>query len=509
MFSMWRQRHSERGQVVPIAALMFVVLLGATAIAVDLSMQTNTRRALQNVSDSAALAGARDLPSASTQAVDDALTTVGTNLSLPSGWEGSNPVHGCPGGGQCADITYSTGGMTYAVKVNTPPQLTSNSSLKDKYHLEVVVKRTSGTFVAGALGFANATEGASSVAVNTGPNVPFGFALFSQTFETGGNQGETVAGNVYAGQYINPQSNGQADFCVGTDSNGDGTIFLGSPQYSGSGSPTNTEQYGQAPNGADPDTVHQITSCSSASGSSIVAQEASLGCPSSVSGISGYTFTYDVNYSKACVVSPAITPPGMDPPKTGPFYTFDGTGLGHNKTVLKITTSLLSGVYKIIHNTDCNPPNCYDVDFNGAAASGTYNVTFWLENGATIGVEKGANVTINPYIPSNPVGNDGRFIIYSDAPPATDAAGLYAVDSATVLTLGTVGSGSGGCTNSKTGTVYLPNGSVNDTSNARLAINGQAIVQSWNVQTGNHTNPSVTFDGCNLSAVQQVYQLVQ
>jgi len=47
--------------MVPLIALASVLLIAATALAVDLSVQTNKRRDLQNVTDAAALAGARDL----------------------------------------------------------------------------------------------------------------------------------------------------------------------------------------------------------------------------------------------------------------------------------------------------------------------------------------------------------------------------------------------------------------------------------------------------------------
>jgi hypothetical protein len=400
--------------------------------------------------------------------------------------------------------------VSYSVQVNTPPQLTSNTALKDGFHIEAVVRRTSSTFVAGAMGFASGTQGATSVAVHSGPNIPFGFALYSKTFETGGNPGETVAGNVYAGQYINPQSNGLAAFCAGKDVNGNATIFLGAPQYNGTGTPSNQQQYGQRPNGLPPDTVQQFSSCSLVLGGDILAQEAQLGCPASVGGISGFTFTYDSSYTNACVITPGISPPVETPPKTGPFFgPFQGTGGGAGGSALSPSGSLTPGVYKIVHNTNCNPPNCWDVDFNKSPANGTYNVTFWLQQGATIAVRGGATVTINPYMPANPVGNDGRFIIYSDAPPVNDPAGLYMRDLSSSLTLGTPGTGPSGCSGAATGTVYLPTGSVNNTSNATLVINGQAIVQSWNVQSGNHTNPSLTYNGCNLASMQEVLQLVQ
>ena len=52
----------ERGQAMVIVALSLVVLLGATALSVDVGMQFNTKAKLQAAADAAALAGAQDLP---------------------------------------------------------------------------------------------------------------------------------------------------------------------------------------------------------------------------------------------------------------------------------------------------------------------------------------------------------------------------------------------------------------------------------------------------------------
>ena len=51
-----KHRAAERGQVMILTALLAVVILGAAALAVDLSVNTFSQRTLQNVSDAAALA---------------------------------------------------------------------------------------------------------------------------------------------------------------------------------------------------------------------------------------------------------------------------------------------------------------------------------------------------------------------------------------------------------------------------------------------------------------------
>ena len=65
-------RNRERGQVMILAALVMTVLMGVTALAVDLGLFFNDRRDLQNAADAAALAGARNLPQSPTAAVNDA-----------------------------------------------------------------------------------------------------------------------------------------------------------------------------------------------------------------------------------------------------------------------------------------------------------------------------------------------------------------------------------------------------------------------------------------------------
>jgi hypothetical protein len=46
-----------KGQIIPLLALLLIVLVGGTALAIDGSMIYNDRRTSQTVADSAALAG--------------------------------------------------------------------------------------------------------------------------------------------------------------------------------------------------------------------------------------------------------------------------------------------------------------------------------------------------------------------------------------------------------------------------------------------------------------------
>jgi hypothetical protein len=60
------RRRREEGQVLPIVALTLVVLLGISAFAIDVGYAYYAKRQLQSAADAAALAGAQDLPNAST-----------------------------------------------------------------------------------------------------------------------------------------------------------------------------------------------------------------------------------------------------------------------------------------------------------------------------------------------------------------------------------------------------------------------------------------------------------
>ena len=81
-----RTTRCERGQVLPLMALVLVVLLGISAFAVDIGYAYYAKRQLQSTADAAALAGAQDLPSIPT-AIATATDYVGYNT--PANLSGS------------------------------------------------------------------------------------------------------------------------------------------------------------------------------------------------------------------------------------------------------------------------------------------------------------------------------------------------------------------------------------------------------------------------------------
>lgn len=64
-----RTRHARRGATAPLVGLSMVALLGMTAAALDGGMLYVEQRRLQNMADAAALAGVRELPGSSTDAL--------------------------------------------------------------------------------------------------------------------------------------------------------------------------------------------------------------------------------------------------------------------------------------------------------------------------------------------------------------------------------------------------------------------------------------------------------
>ncbi len=69
----------ERGQVVVIVALLIVCLMGMVALVVDVGSIYQERRYVQTVADSAALAGAQDLPEDPDEAVQTAIAYAALN----------------------------------------------------------------------------------------------------------------------------------------------------------------------------------------------------------------------------------------------------------------------------------------------------------------------------------------------------------------------------------------------------------------------------------------------
>src|SRR4051794_12045415 len=112
-----RRARVERGQILPIVALALVALLGISAFAIDVGFAYYGKRQLQSATDAAALAGAQDLPSATTAvttATSYALANTPSNLSFSFTYQTS-----------CTNTAIVATGCTAAVN---PNQLTVTGS---------------------------------------------------------------------------------------------------------------------------------------------------------------------------------------------------------------------------------------------------------------------------------------------------------------------------------------------------------------------------------------------
>jgi len=521
------RRRRERGQVAPLIALAGTVLIGVTALAVDVSLNTHTRRNLQNVTDFAALAGAQDLPTPVGQsdrqkAVFSALLSVQKQLGQPLPAGSTVDVVRTGAGNDCNDgqahchAVFSVG--SYSGTIDTPPVSATNTAYDTDGYLEVNLLHTSVNQIGKAVGEGTSTERGHSVAYHFAANQPFGVALFADTYVASGNDGELVQGNVYAQRYINPQSAGHAGFCAG---NG-GRIVLGAPQA------PQTYDTQNDPGQADilPHTANILLTLPNCNplGSTTSLNTTATGTvnqttatPSDCSNpIPGVPMT--AQYSDplqggigTCVANPPLPPPTTNfqepthsttpvfgcnsPPQGSGWYECDN----QNRPALQPTAggTMPPGVYVISHgsNNNCKPTNCFDADFSRVALNAP-GVTIMLVNGATMGVEKGATLTIDPtreppcvqYVPT-----DCRYSIYSG--PGSSSQ-LFIIDSASSLTM--------------YGTLYMVAGTVNcDTNSFLQIVQGQAIVGTWNVQSGNHDNPIITFDGGLVAPQTEILRLAE
>jgi Flp pilus assembly protein TadG len=531
---MRRGRRGERGQVAPIAAIFSVLLLAGAAVAVDLSLQTDHHLDLQNATDAAALVAARDLGASNggqanqadrNTAALDALRVVYDHLGWGSAgttWAtsalGSSCGNGTSGSNCHVVVTGPGSASNVTVEVDIPPKNARNTSYNEVGatgtpwgYAEVDVSQRDRADFGAAVGFTKTTAGAHSIGYHYPAGQAFGFALYSGTLVSDGNYGEVVKGNVYTYRDIQPQSNGQAGFCADTDRNGNpGHIVLGSPQYGPFPNPDPAAnaayQYQVTPD--DAQKVSHVSSCGT-NPSKMVSQTATLGSCGSLT-VQGVTMsTSQDTRSNACVANPAVSTPSLQGPSlTGNVVRLDGSGLGNSQSVLTVTTPLSPGLYYVTHNPNCTAPNCTDVVIDGHSAqnnctgsyASSYNVcmigvTFWLDQGATVGVSNGAKVLVSPYMPANDTTqnpNDGRYPVYA---PAGSPAGVYESNVSSVLVM--------------TGTVYMPSGSMNVGQNAILSLSGQAIVNAWNVQSGDFTNPSISYDPSAVATQREVLQLVE
>jgi hypothetical protein len=514
-----RRRNGERGQMAVLMAIFATLLLSAVAIATDLSITTHYKRYLQNVTDSAAMAGAKLLPpnpSSSDQQNATAAALLLLHNSYPfsspgpnwaSNWANQNcgasscSITVCAGlipagGSPPCDKTVSPGSATPSwFTVNTPPKTAKVTQYNGNSHfVEVYGSQQAAAFFAGVFGLSANRDAAESVAHHFAPGQPFPFALYSHTWVLSGNQNETIQGNIYSDRLISPQSSGQAGVCAAPDVNGNpGYIVLGYPQ-SGDGSPP-YQNDGQSTTGPKAHPLVVNDTCPESGGSvGMSANPPVSGCAGAYPGnTSGSALTYD-SVDRTCEANPPITPPSLAPLPNLPVYggtVCGGGGIVSGKytpneykcssgPALTVSLALLPGIYEI--DPGASTGGC-DVVINDPAIALT-GVTFYLKGnaGICITINSGQTISQTAFNAGTGDAGDGRYAILSDN------AGAPSVS---------LSSGGGGSTSgvySVTGVIWLPTGSVKAGNKVALEDTGQVICNSWDVQSGNHQNPGVSYD---------------
>jgi Putative Flp pilus-assembly TadE/G-like len=530
--------------MVPLMALFFVVLIGAMAIATDLSVSTHYKRNLENVTDAAALAGARLLPAAPGLPDEDAATIEALTLvhnSFPWTPIGAAPVippPDCLGkqcsitvcGGMtstvpsCTDTVNPPSGTQFVLTVNAPPLTAKVGTDIGKVNdIEVVMHQRSGAFFTGIFGSSADQDGAQSVAYHFAANQPFPFALFSSTVIGDGNSPEIIDGNVYASQYLTPQSGGQAAICAAPwvdqqNVGHQGFIVLGAPQAPDAGYAGNGQNGNNAVGPkADPITLNQ--NCGTASlplvGAGVVAMSAnpatSADCQAAYPGNNGSaSIVYD-GIDHACEGNPAITPPHVATPPAkvyppGQQYGCNGGLVAgvyqpgeyscNGGTALWINAPMAAGIYEI--DGSAKAKGC-DVLMDASTPTLLSGVTFYLKGAAGIcsNPKSGTTITQTSFNSGKGTAWDGRYAVYSDN-----------VGNPTI-NMSTTGGGSTSGTWNVDGVIVLPTGTVFISNKDALVDSGQVIVNSWQDTSGNHQNPSVTYNAGYAPPQNEVLQLAE
>ena len=491
------RQEKQRGQVVILAALMAIVIIGGAALAVDVSVNTFHQRSLQSVSDAAALAGATDLGTAPTaaqqqQGIADALVTVQKNENFPAGWLGSTVATTC-GSGYCETVSYNN----YTVVVSTPPQAAraaANGGIND---LEVDLSLSGHNGFGTVIGAPNSIVAAHSIAYHYGPPAPYTFAFFSKILTGSGNQQETIYGDAFVGNGYSPQSSGKAGLCVYQVTGGtQGHMVFGTVPPSTGPEPS----YGQSP-ASSPCTGGNAKGALSAQAPAPQATSPT-NCPSPATPYDDTTTGTWLCY----LANPTV--PAIAAPKVGQGA---GATLACGDVVDAATPA---GVYGV-------PANCaVTLDFS----SGNINcVSLVLGTGSSVSI---TNKKGNNYMTSygfNPTGDtvaDDDITSLGAAVPASacGGAGISANHSVIWAPASNVSpmpvalnNGTTGCCSDTlfVGAIFLPGQQITFSTNQAMEDAGSVYCGNWQVQSGNHPNPMVSYDAGDAGLVGELLRLVE
>src|SRR5215212_7332834 len=109
---------NDRGQILPLFAILLVGIIGMMALAIDVTSAYSTRQAYRTIADAAALAGAQDLQTATSRAVTGAEYATARGDAIASVEKQVGAVATCTTTGNQASCTLS--GQTPVFEVRSP-----------------------------------------------------------------------------------------------------------------------------------------------------------------------------------------------------------------------------------------------------------------------------------------------------------------------------------------------------------------------------------------------------
>ncbi len=482
-----RRRGNQRGQILVTVALMAVVIFGAVALGVDIGHQTATKRSLQNISDAASLAAARDvcaippctvsgppsLAAAQVQAANDAVASLALNQGWPPAW--TVPVNTCPAAGYCFSAAYA--GETVAF--STPPATATANCVVVTACAEVDLANPVDNGFGRLIGQPTSIIRSASIGFHQNVNTKFGYALFSSTDVQTGNYPEVINGNVYIGANFAPQSNGQSHLCaeaVFGNPNEPGYVVFGAPQPS-------------------PPTVNYGT-CSTVKGTISSAAPAGQ-CPAGIAwvppGVIG-------GANGICLANPALQPPSFNPPT--PTGTLPSCTINSQPSVTggvyAVTSALCPAQGNQANLTINLSPSFPTLSCTSFLLSSDVTVTISLDKGTTGNPLNAAFMTAYGTTGCNGLSIDGdQAAFYQAATPVPTTQPVLTVN------------GNGCCPPlTITGTIVLPAGQVSLSTNSALTVTGQAVVSEWVDQSGNHPNAVINYNGSDSDNIPELLRLV-
>ncbi|MFY9614587.1 MAG: Tad domain-containing protein [Candidatus Dormiibacterota bacterium] len=238
-----RARKGQRGQVMPIFALMALMIVGAVALAVDYGFLQDQHRNLQAFADHAAIAGAEQLTLDGTslpKARQSAMIYVRDNLGLP---QSSFALSGSPGSAPCSNGTQGFSSninncqlpgnwSNYQVSIHSPGDYSPHVYGDTAPSLSVNIVDTVTNTVAAVMGVKTTNVGAFGEAKTQPPGVRLSAALYvdgciNNTSALGSVLPVVVDGDVYLNDCTIANTGVTSTFCAFPTPDSSGDIVYG------------------------------------------------------------------------------------------------------------------------------------------------------------------------------------------------------------------------------------------------------------------------------------------